>query len=161
MRYALVDPAGNVIETGIKLTPLSGECPAGHRWVQDPETPFDAETQTRVPNPVGATDGAITYTVAQKPLAEYLAVMAERATAAVQAHMDAMAQSRGYDDIKSAVTYADEPAVQTFQAEGQAFRTWRSLVWAHCYTLMAQVQAGAPMPTMQDLIASLPEIVLP
>lgn len=82
--------------------------------------------------------------------------------AAVQAHMDAAAKAAGYDDVKSAVTYAEEPAVQKFRAEGQAFRAWRSLVWAKCYELLAAVQSGARPPmTAQQVIAELPALNLP
>ena len=79
--------------------------------------------------------------------------------AAVYAHMDAAAHALGYDDIRAAVTYADEPAVPKFQAEGRAFRAWRSLVWAHCYQVLDDVQAGLrPIPTAEGLIAELPEL---
>lgn len=83
-------------------------------------------------------------------------------TNAVQAHMDAAAHVRGYDDIKSAVTYADEPAVPKFQAEGQAFRAWRSLCWAKCYELLDEFKAGTrPLMTADEVIAALPELTLP
>lgn len=81
---------------------------------------------------------------------------------AVQAHMDASARAAGYDDIKTAVTYADEPAVEKFQQEGQAFRAWRSLCWAYCYEQLAAVQADQrPQPTVEELIGELPALVLP
>lgn len=80
---------------------------------------------------------------------------------AIQAHMDAAAQGYGYDDIKAAVTYADEPAVPKFQAEGRAFRAWRSLVWAHAYEVLDAVQVGArEQPTADELLAELPELVI-
>jgi len=80
---------------------------------------------------------------------------------AVQAHMDAAAKDAGYDDVKSAVTYADEPAVPRFQAEGRAFRAWRSLVWAKCYELLDAVQAGTRPPmTAEQVIAELPALNL-
>lgn len=79
--------------------------------------------------------------------------------AAVYAHLNTAAQALGYDDIRAAVTYADEPAVPKFQAEGRAFRAWRSLVWAHCYQVLDDVQAGRrPIPTAADLIAELPAL---
>lgn len=82
--------------------------------------------------------------------------------AAVQAHLDATAQSAGYDNIYTACTYADEPAVAKFQAEGQAFRAWRSLVWAHCHQVLADVQAGVRgIPSAAELIAELPALNLP
>ena len=80
----------------------------------------------------------------------------------VQKHLDEAAQALGYDDIKSAVTYAEEPAVPKFQAEGQAFRAWRSLVWDACYAIMGDVLAGnRPIPTAEELIAELPLLELP
>lgn len=83
-------------------------------------------------------------------------------TAAVQAHMDTQARALNYDDIKTAVTYADEPAVPKFQAEGQAMRAWRSLCWAHCYAVLDEVTAGnRAIQTAPELIAELPELVLP
>lgn len=81
---------------------------------------------------------------------------------AVQLHMDKAAQALGYDDIKTAVTYAEEPAVPKFQAEAQAFRAWRSQVWAFCYSLLDDVAAGRALePTEAALIAVLPPLELP
>ena len=83
-------------------------------------------------------------------------------TVAVQAHLDATAAAHGYDNIYTACTYADEPAVALFQAEGQALRAWRSLVWAHCHAVMAAVQGGQRgVPTAAELIAELPALVMP
>lgn len=80
-------------------------------------------------------------------------------TDAVDAHLNAAAQALGYDDIRAAVTYADEPIIPKFQAEGRAFRAWRSLVWAHCYQVLDDVQAGRrAIPTAADLIAELPAL---
>ena len=85
----------------------------------------------------------------------------EAMRAAIQAHMDAAAQGYGYDDIKAAVTYADEPVVPKFQADGRAFRTWRSLVWAYAYAVLDEVQAGTrQQPTVEELLAELPELVI-
>jgi hypothetical protein len=80
---------------------------------------------------------------------------------AVQSHMDSAARDRGYDDIKTAVTYADEPAVPKFQQEGIAFRAWRSLCWAYCYDVLDAVQSGErAQPELADLIAELPALSL-
>lgn len=80
----------------------------------------------------------------------------------VQAQLDAVARAYGYDGISSAVSYADEPAVPKFQAEGQALRAWRSLVWAACYELLAEVQAGGrDEPTWEELLADLPVYIAP
>ncbi|WKN20789.1 hypothetical protein [Azotobacter vinelandii] len=78
---------------------------------------------------------------------------------AVQAHLDAEARALGYDDIRSAVTYADEPAVPKFQAEGIAFRSWRSLCWDYCYAQLAAVDAGErEAPTAAQLVSELPAL---
>lgn len=83
-------------------------------------------------------------------------------TDAVQQHMDAAAQAAGYDSIASAVTYADEPAVPRFQAEGQALRAWRSQVWSTCYAGLDEVMAGTrAIPTAAELLAELPPFTLP
>lgn len=79
----------------------------------------------------------------------------------VQQHLDTAARAIGYDSIASAVTYAEEPAVAKFQAEGRAFRAWRSRVWEACYQIMADVQANTRgIPSAADLIAELPALVL-
>lgn len=81
---------------------------------------------------------------------------------AVQSHLDATAQSLGYDDIKTAVTYADEPAVPKFQAEGQALRAWRSLVWEECYEMLEEVKSGnREVVDVLGVIAELPTLTFP
>lgn len=80
---------------------------------------------------------------------------------AVQLHMDAQARALGYDDLKTAATYADEPAVPRFQEEGRALRAWRSAVWAACYDLLGQWQAGELVePTTDELVAQMPAFQL-
>lgn len=81
---------------------------------------------------------------------------------AVQAHLDATARAHGYDNIYTACTYADEPAVAQFQAEGQALRAWRSQVWAYCHAVLAAVLANERAePDAATLIAELPALVMP
>lgn len=84
----------------------------------------------------------------------------DRLTSAVQRHLDATAQARGYDSILSACSYAGAP--NPFQAEGAAFLAWRGVVWATCYQVLADAQAGArPIPADDELIAELPVMVIP
>lgn len=81
-------------------------------------------------------------------------------TDAVQAYLDVTARSRGYDGILSACSYAavDNP----FQAEGIACLHWRSAVWAACYAILAEVEAGTrPVPTLAELLAELPQMEWP
>lgn len=79
---------------------------------------------------------------------------------AIQSHLDAKAQERGYDNIFTACTYVGDinPA---WAAEGQAYKIWRSSVWQHCLQVMADVQDGLrAIPAEAQLIAELPILVL-
>lgn len=85
----------------------------------------------------------------------------DRLEAAVQRHLDAAAQQRGYDHMLSLATYATSTH-ERFAAEGQAGVEWRDDVWQSCLEIMAEVQAGQrPVPTEAELIALLPAIVWP
>jgi len=80
--------------------------------------------------------------------------------AAVQAAMDARAQLKGYDDIKSAALRAGYPG--PFHDEGVAFAQWMDLCWATAYTILAEVTAGTrPLPTVEEAVAAMPALVLP
>lgn len=82
-------------------------------------------------------------------------------TSAVQSHLDAKARERNYDGILSLCTYATS-VVPKFAAEGQAGVEWRDAVWARCYEILADVQAGTrPTPTAEQLIAELPIFTWP
>jgi hypothetical protein len=98
--------------------------------------------------------------IAEEPPAEELTAeeQVEAYTASIQLFMDNTARSFGYDNIKSAVTYADEPIVPKFQDEGRAFRAWRSVCWAYCYDLLAAIEAGTAQPPASEaeLLAALP-----
>lgn len=81
---------------------------------------------------------------------------------AVQEKMEAAAHDRGYDSLFTAISYADEPAVPRFQADGQAFRRWRSLVWDYAHTEMNAVLAGEKsQPELDAFLASLPVLEFP
>ena len=74
---------------------------------------------------------------------------------AVQAHLDADAMSKGYDNINTACTYAGAP--NPFELEAKQFVTWRGNVWAYCYGELAKVQGGLrPLPTIAQIISELP-----
>lgn len=101
---------------------------------------------------IGDTWNGQTFLPPQPPVptvAEY--------TNAVQNHLDAAARLKNYDNILSACSYAGAP--NAFQAEGQKFVKWRGDVWAKCYAVMAEVQAGTrSAPTIDGLIALLPTL---
>ena len=88
----------------------------------------------------------------------------ERAAAllrAVDARLNSAAQAQGYDSIVTAALRAALPE-SVFHEEGLAFGNWMDATYATCYAAMAAVQAGElDEPTEADLIAMLPELVLP
>lgn len=140
MKRALIDPNGNIAQ----VEPLDFPVAAPFFWTDCPDSclPYD-----------WLWDGSTVL----PPLPPTPDQIQTRLTLAVQAHLDAAAQALGYDDIKSAVTYADEPSVPRFQADGQALRSWRSQVWALCYEILDAVQSGRrDAPTVEGLIAELP-----
>lgn len=74
----------------------------------------------------------------------------------VQAMLDVAAQTRGYDGILSACTYATSNNV-TFAAEGQACVAWRDAVWSKCYEILAEIQSGARQPpSITELLTEMP-----
>ena len=107
-------------------------------------------------------DGQWVYTPPPPPTAEEIAAATQKElVAAVQHFMDDKAQVKGYDNILSAVTYADESSMPEFQRDGIAFRAWRSAVWSYCYEQLAAVKAGSrTVPTTDQLISELPELTL-
>ena len=81
-------------------------------------------------------------------------------TAEVQQRLDAFAQTRNYDSILSACTYATS-TVPKFATEGQYCVNARDSTWAALYAVMADVQAGIiSMPSGIDDI-SLPVLEWP
>lgn len=96
-----------------------------------------------------------------EPTQEEIEVQVQKQlTDAVQRVLDKKAQELLYDNCLSVCSYIDT-GVAKFDAEGKAFRTWRSAVWAKGYEILAQVQSGErEIPTETDLINELPELVI-
>lgn len=80
---------------------------------------------------------------------------------AVQGHMDQQAQQAGYDDIRSAVSYADS-SIPAWAVEAVAFRVWRDQVWLYAHAELAKAQAGErERPTVAEFLTELPALDLP
>ena len=79
-------------------------------------------------------------------------------TQVVQNYMDTTVQTKGYDNIHTACTYANSTN-ETFKAEGTACVVWRDAVWRKCYDILAEVKAGTrEIPTEEELISELPKL---
>lgn len=144
MKFALVEGSGRIAQVETLAFPVA----APLRWV-------------KVPDDTVAEDSYIDGRVVKRAVQRQMTV--EDYARAIQAYLDRRARQRGYDSIFTAVTYADEPAVATFQAEGRAYRAWRSLVWEKCYAILAEIQAGtrAAPRDLAEIIAELPVLELP
>ncbi len=79
----------------------------------------------------------------------------------VQKYLDATAQSNGYNDELSIVSYRGS-TVAEWKADATAYIAWRDQVWTSALATLEQVKAGSiSMPTKADFIAGLPKIVWP
>lgn len=78
-------------------------------------------------------------------------------TDATSQRLNTFAQTRNYDSILSACTYATSQILQ-FAKEGQYCVNMRDATWAKLYQIMQEVEAGIrPMPTgYADIEAELP-----
>jgi hypothetical protein len=80
--------------------------------------------------------------------------------AALTTHLDSTAQARRYDNRITCAVRAGYPG--PFQAEGQAFASWMDACNWQAYQVLAGVQSGSlTLPTVDEFIADLPEMVWP
>ena len=95
--------------------------------------------------------------IAQEKEAKLLKGNVDKLGEQLDNHLDATAREYGYDDVKTVVTYADEPAVPKFQTEGKAFRRWRSECYAYAYQQMATVTVDS---TFEEFKVGLPVLTI-
>lgn len=77
---------------------------------------------------------------------------------AVQAHLDATAQSRDYDNTYTCLSYLSSTD-EIWNREANAFNAWRDQVWRKCHEILNAVMAGdIQPPTVEELIEQLPAI---
>ena len=77
---------------------------------------------------------------------------------AVQSHLDATAQSKGYDNTYTCLSYLSSTD-ETWQRESNIFNAWRDTVWRKCHEVLNAVIAGEIQPpTVDELISQLPKI---
>lgn len=80
---------------------------------------------------------------------------------AIQSHIDAKAQERGYDGGQTIATYVAS-TVEPWAAEAQAFVAWRDAVWVYAYSELAKVENGErEPPTPEDFCIELPALTWP
>lgn len=80
---------------------------------------------------------------------------------AIQAHIDATASLRGYDNGASCAGYATS-TIPSWEAEALAFISWRDAVWVYVYAELAKVRNGVrPQPTIEVLLGELEPMAWP
>ncbi|WP_454695589.1 hypothetical protein [Achromobacter aegrifaciens] len=78
-----------------------------------------------------------------------------------QQYMDSVAKDMHFLGIADAISYADETAIPHLQAQGLAFRKWRSMVRDECEKIAAAVQGKEmDLPSFEGLIAAFPPLPL-
>lgn len=117
-------------------------------------------SQPRVMSELGSLPKDAILTAPEMPKEQKEAQIQKQLTDAVQGVLDNKAQELNYDSCLSVCSYIDT-GVSRFDAEGKAFRAWRSAVWEKGYEILAEVQEGRrEIPTEEELLAELPELVI-
>jgi hypothetical protein len=78
----------------------------------------------------------------------------------IQEIIDSTAQSKQYADGVSCASYVMSTN-NIWKSEATAFIAWRDSVFNYAINIMNQVQQGAPLPTVESVIAGLPTITWP
>jgi hypothetical protein len=77
---------------------------------------------------------------------------------AVQAHLDATAQTRGYDNTYTCLSYLSSTD-EKWKRESLAFSEWRDSVWRKAHEILNAYMAGEiAQPTVEEVIAQLPPV---
>lgn len=77
---------------------------------------------------------------------------------AVQAHLDATARTRGYDNTYTCLSYLNSTD-EKWNRESHAFNVWRDSVWRKAHEILNAFIAGTiEKPTIEEVIAQLPVV---
>lgn len=96
----------------------------------------------------------------EEPQERVQARIQKQLTDAVQRVLDNKARELNYDSCLSVCSYINTK-IAKFDSEGEAFRVWRSAVWAKGYEILELVKSGKmAIPSEEELIAMLPELVI-
>jgi hypothetical protein len=153
MEYWLVVTGG-----GLQLQGGAAEfAPEGARFLTTEEMAIVSTAQA-AGKVVSLVGGEIDISDPPPPAPE---VLLAQYTAAIEAHVDAVAGQKGYRDATSCASYVVS-TVAAWATDATAFVAWRDAVWQYVLGLFAEVQAGqTAIPDLEDLIAELPVIDWP
>ena len=160
MPYAFLNPDGSIKQVFAKPSPFM-RLAEGERMVNYNPPAYDPEVERVEPVlPMAETELDMQFTVTPLDKAMVDKVWLRRYSALVQAHLDAAAQARGYDNMLSAVSYAGS-GHPTFGPEGAAFRDWRDACWVAMFAWLDGFKGGNHLPMdEQALLSVLPTLNL-
>ena len=77
---------------------------------------------------------------------------------AVQRYLDETAQSKGYDNTYTCLSYLNSTD-EKWKTESTIFNSWRDSVWQKCHEILNAFIAGElTQPTIEEVIEALPKI---
>lgn len=108
---------------------------------------------------VGENEVVKTYEVVEIPKEEIIATTVKAMEEAIEDHINTTVKARGYNSQDSIAKYL--VSGNPFYAECTAISLWIGSVWVYSHQVQADVMAGTrTMPTIEELIAELPELVV-
>ena len=140
--------------------------PLGYAVIVYPDPPIPSTFQVLEDNGVLFVNGAWTAQYSLRDMTSAEISIAETKlqnaiTSSVQRLLDTTARTHNYDSMISLCSYVASTNAK-FKAEAIAGAAWRDAVWAKCYDILAQVQAGTiPIPSVDGLLSQLPTFTWP
>lgn len=96
-----------------------------------------------------------TYTVIDIPVEELQANLQKELERTIEAHIDSVVKSKGYNNQDSIAKYLVD--TNPFYEECKAISVWIGNVWIKAQEIQSEVEAGTrPIPTINEVIAELP-----
>ncbi len=112
----------------------------------------DYLTKNNIELEVAPSDGSYITSFTDDEMLKHAIVLA------VQATIDDQAQSRGYDNANSCISYYNSTD-PVFAREAKAMTAWRDKCWRTCYNLLDDYLARKiARPTVDSVIESLPKM---
>jgi hypothetical protein len=145
-----------VYEYAVEVPDGTTKIPKGHTFSKPPEIPEGHYARMI---------GGWKIIAGEKPIYPPLPTREEikkNIVDSTQDRLDKFAQTRKYDGILSACTYATS-TVEKFRIEGQYCVEVRDATWIKLYEVLNDVESGVrPMPTdYSDIVSELPELRWP
>ena len=118
------------------------------------------ETEPRYMTEFGALPDNAVLTKPEKPYDVLIQELQNEYSSAIQNRLNTFAQTRLYDNINSACTYANSTNPK-FKIEGEYCIRLRDETWATAYTILETVLNNHTQPTIEEVLEQLPVLQWP